>query len=111
MKPVIVPEDLRRRHRRPKLTAAERRVADRAACQQRLGQEQRARVDQVIEEFGGAADAAGTMLRLGEELLYCRWVMQDIVAFMDKIQSEEPFAIIGAGPLWKPPDIRRWWFR
>lgn len=113
MKPVIVPEDLHRRRRhRPKLTAAEQRVADRAAYQQRQAQEHRVRVNQVIDEFGGTADAPATMARMAEELLYCRWVMQDIIAFMDKIQTEEPLAIIGAGPHWKgPPEVRRWWFR
>ena len=51
------------------------------------------------------------MARMATELLYCREVMQDILAVMDKVQSEEPFTIVGAGPYWKPPEERRWWFR
>lgn len=104
-RPALVPEDL------PKLTAAERLAADRAAQLRRQEEEHAARIAEVIDTFGGAADAAGTMARMADELLYCRWVMQDIIAFMEKIQAEEPFAIVGAGSHWEPPAIRRWWFR
>ena len=106
MRRALVPEDLRR------LTAAERRVVDREAYKQRQAQEQQARVSQVIDEFGGMADPATTMAQMADELLYCREVMQDILAFMDKIRTEEPFGLFGAGPYWEgPPKVRRWWFR
>ena len=105
MRQALVPEDLRR------LTAAEKRVVDREAYKQRQAQEQQTRIEGVIEDFGGAADAPTTMARMAGELLYCRETMQDILAFMDKIRTEEPFGLFGAGPHWEPPKVRRWWFR
>ena len=72
---------------------------------QRRDEENQALVDEVIAEFGGNADA------MAQEILYWRSRMRQLVDVVGKIESEEPFAIIGAGPLWKPGERSRWWFR
>ena len=91
MKPVIVPEDVhRRRRRRPRLTAAERWAADREAYQQRQAQEHQARVNQVIDEFGGAADAPATMVRMAEEPASAaeRWIGGALTSVIIQLQRD-----------------------
>jgi hypothetical protein len=97
--------------RQPRPTAAEQRAAAHAAYRRKEEEEARARVEGVIAEFGGATDASTTLVRMAEELLYCRGVMQILIEVTDNIQAEKPFAVMGAGPLWEPPEVRRWWFR
>ena len=94
----------------PRLNAAEKRAADLVACPQARAREHQARIDETIDAFGGTADAAVTMVRMAEELLQYRRVMRNAIGFVGAIQSEEPFVIMGAGPHWKPPETRRWWF-
>ena len=68
------------------------------------------RIDAVIAEFGGDVDAATALTRMAEEILYWRKRMELISEVVGKVQSEEPFAIIGAGPHWKPGERSRWWW-
>ena len=72
---------------------------------QRRDEENQALVDEVIAEFGGNANA------MAQEILYWRSRMRQLTEVVGKIQSEEPFAIVGAGPYWKSGERSRWWFR
>jgi hypothetical protein len=74
-------------------------------------QENQARVDEVIAEFGGDIDAAGALTRMAEEILYWRRRIKWIEGVVAKVRREEPFAIINAGPHWEPGKRERGWWR
>ena len=67
-----------------------------AGIEERLDQEDRARIDAVLVEFNGNIDA------MAQELLYWRSRMKQIAKVVAKVQNEDPFAILGAGPHWQP---------
>ena len=67
-----------------------------ADVRQRMDQESQAQIDAVIAEFDGATDAPAALAKMAEEILYWRSRMQQLAEVVAKIQSEEPFAIIGA---------------
>ena len=67
-----------------------------ADVRQRIDQESRALVDAVITEFNGVTDAPAALVKMAKEILYWRSRMQQLAEVVTKIQSEEPFAIIGA---------------
>jgi hypothetical protein len=63
--------------------------------------EERARIDAVIADFGGGTDAPAALRRMAEEVAYWRIRMQLISDVVAKVRSEEPFAVLGAGPHWR----------
>ncbi len=70
-----------------------------------------AQVDAIIAEFNGDADAAAALARLAEEILYWRIRMRLIADVVAKVRSEEPFAVLGAGPHWHPGERKPGWWR
>ena len=85
--------------------AAVRRARMAREWREQREQDDRARIDAVIAEFNGNVDA------MAEELLYWRSRMKQIAEVVAKVQAEEPFAILGAGPHWQPGRRDRWWWR
>jgi hypothetical protein len=69
------------------------------AIEERRDRESRKRVDAVLAEFNGNVDA------MAEEILYWRSRMRLIAEVVAKVQAEEPFAILGAGPV---PHLTSW---
>jgi hypothetical protein len=59
----------------------------------------------------GDVDARAALIRMAEEILYWRRRIRWIAAVVDKVQSEEPFAILPAGPHWQPGRRDRGWWR
>ena len=86
------------------------KALDVAALREQRKQECQARIDAVIAEFGGETDAPAALTRMAEELLYWRRRMQLIADVVAKVQAEEPFGIIGAGPHWTPGKRGPWWW-
>jgi hypothetical protein len=82
-----------------------------AEARERRDQENQAQVDDAIAEFGGDTDAAGALTRMAEEILYWRRRIKWISAVVRKVETEEPFAIINAGPHWEPGKRERGWWR
>jgi hypothetical protein len=72
---------------------------------ERIDRDCRARIDAVLAEFNGDVD------RMAEEILYWRSRMKQIAKVVAKVQAEEPFAIIPAGPHWQPGKRERGWWR
>jgi hypothetical protein len=78
--------------------------------QQQREQQCQARIDAVIAEFDGESDASAALTRMAEELLYWRHRMGLIAEVVSRVRSEEPFAIIGAGPHWEPGKRKPGWW-
>jgi len=76
----------------------------REICERRE-QENQVLIAEVVAEFAG--DAA----RMAEEILYWRGRMGRLGEVIAKLETCEPFVVMGAGPHWQPGDRKPGWWR
>jgi acetoin utilization deacetylase AcuC-like enzyme len=65
-------------------------------------QDDRARIDAVIVEFGGDTDASATLTRMAQALLDYRHLLRQFIDAGEMIREGKPFIVMGPGPHWKP---------
>jgi hypothetical protein len=82
-----------------------------AELRERRDQDDQMKIEATIAEFGGEADARAALIRMAEEILYWRRRIRWIEAVVAKVRSEEPFAILSAGPHWQPGQRERGWWK
>jgi acetoin utilization deacetylase AcuC-like enzyme len=71
-------------------------------------QDDRARIDAVIAEFGGDTDAPAALTRMAQALLDYRHLLQQFIDAGEMIQQGKPFIVMGPGPHWKPDLSKQW---
>jgi hypothetical protein len=72
---------------------------------ERCEQENQALIAEVVAEF------AGDVARMAEEILYWRGRMGRLGEVVAKLETREPFVVMGAGPHWQPGDRKLGWWR
>jgi hypothetical protein len=88
--------------------AAVRRARVAREWREQREQEDRARIDAVITEFGGDTDAAATMTRMAEAMLSYRHLLRQFIDAGEMIREGKPFIVLGPGQHWTPDPQKQW---
>jgi hypothetical protein len=82
--------------------AAVRRARVGREWREQREQEDRARIDAVIAEFGG------DMTRMAQTLLEYRHLLRQFIDAGEMIREGKPFIVLGPGQHWTPDPQKQW---
>ena len=88
--------------------AAVRRARVAREWREQREQDDRARIDAVIAEFGGDTDASAALTRMAQALLDYRHLLRQLIDAGEMIRDGKPFIVIGPGPHWTPDPRKQW---
>jgi hypothetical protein len=88
--------------------AAIRRACEAREWREQREQDDRARIDAVISEFGGNTDAPVTLTRMAQALLDYRHLLRQFIDAGEMIREGKPFIVMGPGPHWTPDPSKQW---
>jgi hypothetical protein len=77
------------------------KVAKAVWDKERFARERQAQIDTIIAEFGGAADAPATLIRMAQALLDYRHALRQFIDAGEMVRQGAPFVVMGPGRYWK----------